>query len=373
MERYDAVVVGVGGMGSAALYHLARRGRRVLGLERFDVPNDRGSSHGLTRIIRLAHFEDPSYVLLVRRAYELWRELESEAAEQLLHVTGAIDAGGELFEGSLRSCLELDLVHEVLDGRALGRRFPGYRLPDDLPVVLQPDGGFLLPERCVAAHARAAAAHGAELRTSERVLGWEESGDAVVVRTDRAEVEADHLVLTAGAWSQEVARLPVGVVGASRQSAVWFEPRRPELFTPERFPVFNLELDEEHVYGFPEFGAPGVKIGRYDRDTPVVANPDRMSREVEPSDEAALRPLVERYLPEAAGPVLDVRTCPFDPSPDEEFVIDRHPQFERAVVAAGFSGRGFKFCPVVGEILADLTLDGATSHDISRLRLSRFD
>jgi sarcosine oxidase len=372
MERYDAVVVGVGGMGSAALYHLAQRGKRVLGIDRFDVPNELGSSHGLTRIIRLAHFEDPSYVLLVSRAYELWRELESEAAEQLLHLTGAIDGGGELFEGSLRSCLELDLAHEVLDGAALNRRCPGYRLPDDLPVVLQPDGGFLLPERCVAAHARAAAAHGAEVRTNERVLDWGERGDRIVVRTDRAEVEADQLVLTAGAWSQEVAQLPAGLVGASRQSVVWFEPRRPELFTPDRFPVFNLEIDEEHVYGFPEFGVPGVKVGRYDRDTPVVGDPDRMSREVEPGDEAALRPLVERYLPEAAGAALDVRTCPFDPSPDEDFVIDRHPESERAVVAAGFSGRGFKFCSVVGEILADLVVEGRTLHDIGRFRLDRF-
>jgi sarcosine oxidase len=161
-------------------------------------------------------------------------------------------------------------------------------------------------------------------------------------------------------------------VGASRQSVVWFAPHRSELFTPERFPVFNLELDGEHVYGFPEFGVPGVKIGRYDRDTPVVPDPDRMSREVEPGDEATLRPLVERYLPDAAGRVLDVRTCPFDPSPDEDFVIDRHPESERAVVATGFSGRGFKFCSVVGEILADLVLEGETAHDISRFRLGRF-
>jgi sarcosine oxidase len=373
VERYDAVVVGVGGMGSSALYHLARRGRRVVGLERFDVPNDRGSSHGLTRIIRLAHFEDPSYVLLVRRAYELWHELESAAGEQLLHVTGAIDAGGELFEGSLRSCLEHDLPHEVLDGAALGRRFPGYRLPTDVPVLLQPDGGFLLPERCVAACARAAVGRGAELRTGERVVGWSETDDGVLVRTGRGSIGADRLVLTAGAWSQDVARLPPGLVGASRQSVLWFAARRPELFTPDRFPVFNLEIDGEHVYGFPEFGVPGVKIGRYDRETPVVADPDRMSRRVAPSDEATLRPFVERYLPDAAGRVFDVRICPFDPSPDEDFIIDRHPESDRVVLAAGFSGRGFKFCSVVGEILADLALDGETRRDITRLRLSRFE
>lgn len=372
MERYDAVVVGVGGMGSAALYHLARRGRRVLGLDRFDVPNELGSSHGLTRIIRLAHFEGPSFVPLVQRAYELWRELEDLGDDQLLYITGAIDAGGELFEGSLACCVELDLEHEVLDGASLGRRFPGYRLPDDLPVLFQPDGGFLLPEICVGAHARAAAAHGAELRTSERVLDWEELGEGIVVRTDRATVEAELLVLTAGAWAQEIARLPAGLVGASRQSVVWFAPHRPELFAPHRFPVFNLEIDGEHVYGFPEFGVPGVKIGRYDGETPIVPDPDHMSRGIADTDEASLRPLVERYLPDAAGTVLDVRTCPFDPSPDEGFIIDRHPESDRAVLAAGFSGRGFKFCSVVGEILVDLILEGETRHDIGRFLLDRF-
>jgi sarcosine oxidase len=372
VERYDAVVVGVGGMGSAALYHLARRGKRVLGLDRFAVPNELGSSHGHTRIIRLAHFEHPSYVPLVRRAYELWRELEAETGEQILHITGAVDAGGELFEGSLRSCLEFDLPHEVLDGASLRRRFPGYRLPADLPVLLQPDGGFLLPELCVSDHMLAASAHGARVLPRERVLAWEETSNSVLVRTNRGAFEAERLVLTAGAWSQEVARLPQPeLVRASRQALVWFAPHRPELFAPDRFPVFNLEVDDEHLYGFPEFG-PGVKFGRYDRKAPLVADPDHISRGIADADETSLRPLVERYFPDAAGEALIVRICPFDPSPDEDFIIDLHPESERVVLAAGFSGRGFKFCSVVGEILADLALDGGTRHHIGFLRLGRF-
>ena len=372
MERFDAVVVGVGGMGSAALYHLARRGKRVLGIERFDVPNDLGSSHGVTRIIRLAHFEHPSYVPLVRRAYELWRELETAAGEQLLHVTGAVDAGGEIYDGSLRSCVEFDLPHELIDGRELGRRFPGYRLPEDLPVLLQPDGGFLACERCVVAHADAAVASGAVLRTGERVLGWEAEDDRVVVRTDRRTVETEHLVLTAGAWSQEVARLPPGLVVAERQVLAWFEPRRPDLFSLGRFPVFNLALDEEHVYGFPIFGVPGFKVGRYERGGERVRDPDSLSRETTPDDDAALRPFVERYFPDGAGATLLLTVCPFEPSPDEDFVLDRHPESERVVFGGGFSGRGFKFCSVVGEILADLALEGETRHDIGFLRLGRF-
>ncbi len=232
MERYDVVVVGVGGMGSAALYHLARRGKRVLGIERFEIPHEQGSSHGITRIIRLAYFEHTSYVPLVRRAYELWRELEQEAGEQLLHVTGAVEGGPRIFEGALRSCHEHDLPHDVLDGAEVGRRFPAYRLPPDLELVYQPEGGFVLPERCIEAHVKGAIGHDAVVRTGERVLEWEAGENGVRVRTDRGEVEADRLVLTAGAWSQDVARLPAGSVTAQRQVLAWLDPLEPELFAP---------------------------------------------------------------------------------------------------------------------------------------------
>ncbi len=370
-ERYDVVVVGVGGMGSAALYHLARRGKRVLGVERFDVPHELGSSHGLTRIIRLAYFEHSDYVPLVRRAYELWRELESEAGEQLLHVTGIVEGGGRIYDGVLRSCADHDLRYEAIDGREVGRRFPAYRLPPDMPVVFQPDGGFVLPERCIVAHVEGALAHGATVRARERVLEWEDTGDGVRVRTDRGIVEAERLVLTAGAWSQTVARLPAGMVRGVRQALAWLQPSRPELFVPERLPVFNLVLDEVHYYGLPAFGIPGFKLGRYDLSG-EGGDPDVISREPTRDDEMPLRAFAERYFPDGAGPTLALKTCLFEPSPDEHFLIDLHPETESAVVGAGFSGHGFKFCSVVGEILADLALDGDTRHDIGFLRLDRF-
>ena len=371
-ERYEAIVVGVGGMGSAALYHLARRGKHVLGIERFDVPNEHGSSHGLTRIIRQAYFEHPSYVPLVRRAYELWRELEAEAGEQLLYVTGAVEGGPRIFEGAVRSSIEHALPFEELDGAEVSRRFPAYRLPPDLQVVYQRDGGFVLPERCIGAHVAGALARGAEVRTGEHVLEWSAERDGVRVRTERGEVEAERLVLTSGAYSQEVARLAPGMVVAQRQVLGWLEPSRPELFAAERFPVFNLALEEGHVYGFPIHGVPGFKIGFYD-DEGAKGDPESISREPRPDDEVPLRRFAERYFPDGAGPVLDLKTCLFELSPDEHFLIDRHPETELAVVAAGFSGHGFKFCSVVGEILADLTLEGNTLHDIGFLRLSRFD
>jgi sarcosine oxidase len=371
MERYDVVVVGVGGMGSAALYHLARRGKRVLGLERFDVPHELGSSHGITRIIRLAYFEDPSYVPLVRRAYELWRELQTEAGEQLLYVTGTAEAGERIYEGALRSCHEHDLPHEELDGRELGRRFPAYRLPPDLPVLLQPDGGFVLPERCIVAHVEGALAHGAVVRARERLLEWEETTSGVRVRTDRGTVEAERLVLTAGAWSQDVARLPAGLVVAQRQVLAWLQPSRPELFALGRFPVFNVKLGGGHFYGFPVFGIPGFKLGRYSY-LDERGDPETLSRDLKPEDEPVLRSFAEDYFPDGAGPTMALKTCLFELSPDEHFLIDRHPEAESAFVGAGFSGHGFKFCSVVGEILADLVLDGKTRHDIGLFRLDRF-
>lgn len=371
MERYDVVVVGVGGMGSAALYHLARRGKRALGLERFDVPHELGSSHGLTRIIRLAYFEHPDYVPLLRRAYELWRELETEAGEQLLHVTGTVECGEQIFEGSLRSCEVHDLPHEVIDACETARRFPAYRLPPELPVLFQPDGGFLVPERCIVAHVNGALARGAVVRARERVLEWDAGENGVLVRTERGVVEAERLVLTAGAWSQDVARLPPGLVGAVRQALAWFQPARPELFEPARFPVFNLALDGEHFYGFPAHGIPGFKLGRYDHFG-EGGDPDAVSREPTLADERPLRAFAERYFPEGAGPTIALKTCLFEPSPDEHFLLDHHPDTESAVVGAGFSGHGFKFCSVVGEILADLALDGATRHDVELFRLGRF-
>jgi sarcosine oxidase len=371
MERYDVVVVGVGGMGSAALYHLARRGKKVLGLERFDLLHEQGSSHGLTRIIRLAYFEHPNYVPLLRRAYELWRDLEAEAGEQLLHTTGIIEGGGPILDGVLRSCAEHDIEHEVLDGPEVAARFPAFRLPGDARVVYQADGGFVVPERCVVAHVEGALARGATFRARERVLEWDEGENGILVRTERRVVEAERLVVTAGAWSDAVAHLPADSVRAVRQVLAWFQPTRPELFTPERMPVFNLTLDGDHFYGFPSYGIPGVKLGRYERQG-ESGDPDGISREPVLGDETRLRELTSRYLPDGAGPTVALKTCLFELSPDEHFLIGAHPDAGGVVVGAGFSGHGFKFCSVVGEILADLAIAGTTKHDIDLFRLDRF-
>ena len=371
---FDAIVVGVGGMGSAAAYHLAARGAAVLALEQFDIPNDLGSSHGLSRIIRLAYWEHPAYVALVRRAYGLWRALETNAGEPLLVVTGSIDAGppgGRNVDGARAACLAHDLPHDELDSAALTARFPGYRLPPEVVAIFQPDGGFLKPEACIAAHASLARDHGAVVRTHVRVVGWESEGGFVRVRTSDGEHTAKALVLTAGAWTGSILPPLARALAPERQVMLWTEPLRPERFAVGAFPVFYIDVPVGPFYGFPSDGRAGFKIGRYHHRGERV-DPDAMDRACHPEDERVLREGVRRYFPDANGPTLAMKTCLFTNSPDEHFVIDRAPGLRDVCVAAGFSGHGFKFCSVVGEILADLALDGGTRHDISLFSLARF-
>lgn len=372
--EHDAIVIGLGGMGSAALYHLARRGARVLGLEQFHVAHDRGSSHGLSRIIRLAYYEHPSYVPLLRRSYELWRALEHETGRPLLHVTGSIDASRRdevVFAGSLRSCELHDLPHEVLSSAQLARRHPGYRLPDDIVALFQPDGGFLEPESCVRAHVDAALVHGAEVREGVRVAEVVRSGDGVVVRTGDGELNARRAVVTAGPWASKLIPALASLAVPERQVVAWFEPLAPKLFRPECFPVFNLLVDSRRYYGFPAHGIPGMKIGLY-HHLGERADPDALRRQCDSADEQPLREGVTRCFPDAAGPLLEMQPCMFTNSPDEHFIVDLLAPASPVVVAAGFSGHGFKFCSVVGEILAGLALERGTPHDIGMFALSRF-
>jgi sarcosine oxidase len=371
---YDAIVVGVGAMGSAACYHLARRGVRTLGLERFDIPHAMGSSHGITRIIRLAYYEHPSYVPLLLRAFDLWDELARESGRHLLRVTGTIDASGPdevVFRESLASCRHFDLPHEVLTSAELTARYPGYRLPPEHMALFQPRGGFLTPERCITAHVEGAQAAGAEIHARERVLGWEPRAAGVRVTTERGVYEAERLILAAGAWLGKLEPALAALAVPERQVLAWFAPREPALFTPARFPVFNLTVPEGRYYGFPVYEVPGFKIGLYHHREEQV-DPDAFDREADHADEAPLREATARYFPAAAGPTMALRTCMFTNTPDEHFILDTLPGCPPAIVASPCSGHGFKFASVIGEILADLVKDGATRHEIGWLRLDRF-
>lgn len=371
---YDAIVLGVGGMGSATLFHLARRGLRVLGLERFDLVHEYGSSHGLTRIIRLAYWEHPTYVALLRRSYELWRELEGIAGERLLHITGSVDAGpedGSIFQGALKSSELHGLAHEVMDGEQLERRFPGYRLPREIRCLYQPDGGFLLPERCNVAHVAQALARGAEVHCREPVLDWGAGGGRVWVRTTKGRYEAGRLVICAGSWASKLVPELGGLAVPERQVLAWLQPSRPEYFEPGAFPVFNLEVEEGRFYGLPSFLIPGFKFGKYHHRGELV-DPDTVNREPQPEDEELLRAFARRYFPDGAGPTMMLKVCLFTNSPDRHFILDRHPDHPEVSIAAGFSGHGYKFCSVIGEIMADLAQRGRTEHDIEFFGLERF-
>jgi sarcosine oxidase len=368
------IVAGLGGMGSATLFHLARRGLRVLGLERYDLLHEYGSSHGLTRIIRLAYWEHPTYVALLRHSYELWRELEQLSGERLLHITGSVDAGpadGPIFTGALESSRLHGLPHQVMNGTELHRRFPGYRLPPDIHCLYQPDGGFLLPERCNLAHINGAVSHGAEVRCREQVMEWGVRKGRCWVRTEQGHFEAGRLVICAGSWASKLVPQLHGLAVPERQVLAWLQPERPEYFTPEVFPVFYIEVEDGRYYGFPTFQVPGFKFGKYHHRGEQV-DPDTMNREVEPEDEELLRGFAARYFPDGAGSTLMLKTCLFTNSPDSHFILDLHPSHAEVALAAGFSGHGYKFCSVVGEIMADLATDGQARHDIEFFRLKRF-
>ena len=372
---YDVIVLGVGGMGSAACWHLARRGLRVLGLERFDIPHAMGSSHGYNRIIRLAYFEDPSYVPLLRRAYENWRELERLFGEQLLHITGSVDAGppgSQMVEGSLQACREHALPHEVLSGSELKRRSPGYNLPNDHVAVLQSDGGFVSAERAIVAHVTLAQAAGAEVHAREPALDWQPTATGVRVRTERNTYEAGRLVISAGSWMADIVPGLRGVTVPERQVLGWFQPHDPAIFQPDRFPVFNMVVDEGKFYGFPAWHVPGFKIGRW-HHLSETGNADELSRDVSLRDEAVLRECLSRYFPLANGPTMALRACFFTNTPDEHFIIDTLPGVPQVVVASPCSGHGYMFCSVVGEVLADLVQTGTSGFNLGLHGIDRFN
>lgn len=372
---YDVIVAGVGAMGSAACWHLARRGLRVLGLERFDLGHAMGSSHGLSRIIRIAYFEGSHYVPIVRRAHELWQETGDAAGLKLLHVTGSLDLapeGAGPVESSLQSCLDHGLAHEVLDHTEIMRRFPAFHLPAGHTGLWQPDGGFVASEKAIYAHVGLAQSRGAEIRTNEPMLDWSPTADGgVTVRTERGTYSAGRLVITSGGWIADAVPDLGRKVDTVKQAIGWFSVGRPELFREGAFPVFILTAEEGTFYGFPLYEHPGFKLGgpHFAREPMDPRQPDRTpsARQV-----AYIQDCLARYLPDAAGLPLSLKGCVYTVSPDEDFIIDAVPGAPQAVFASCCSGHGFKFASAIGEILADLSTGRASPFDLSPFSLSRF-
>ena len=367
---YDVIVAGLGGMGSAAAYHLAGRGRRVLGLERYTPAHDKGSSHGQSRIIRQAYFEDPAYVPLLLRAYELWEQLERETGEDLMTLTGGLMIGppnSDIFTGSKATADEHGLPYEVFDADELKRRYPVFEPTKDTMALFEKKAGFVRPEASVKAHLDRAASLGADLRFGEEILTWELTASGVRVETASDVYEAERLVVTAGAWAPKLLAnlgLPLEV---TRQILFWFDPKGGiDPFLSDRFPVFIWEPEDGNAfYSIPAHDGPGegVKVAFF-RAGGKPADPETIDREVHDDEVEVIQRYLARYVPALDGELLYAKTCMYTNTPDEHFVVSVHPEYPQVAIAAGFSGHGFKFCGVVGEILADLITEGETDHPI---------
>ncbi len=371
---YDVIIAGLGAMGSAAAYHLSRQGARVFGLDRFQPPHKFGSSHGLTRIIREAYFEHPLYVPLVQRAYELWHQVEKESARKLIRQTGGLMIGppdGVLVRGARRSAREHGLAHRVLTAAEVRKAFQAFAVKDDTVAVWEPRAGVLFPEVAIQSHLELAAKNGAELRFDEPIIRWEAGDEGVRAFTANRTFTARRLLLSAGAWLNQLLpdlKLPLAV---ERQVLFWYEPVRPEIFTPERCPIFIWEnAPEKYFYGFPDLGG-GVKIGIHHQGE--ITSPDRLNREVSAEEQKRARDLMDEFLPDAAGDLKSSVVCMYTNTPDEHFILDFHPAHPQVLVVSPCSGHGFKFSPVIGEIAACLLRDEGPGFDLEPFRLARFE
>lgn len=372
-EKFETVVVGLGAMGSAALYHLASRGVKVLGVDRFVTPHTHGSTHGRTRIIREAYYEHPCYVPIVQRAYELWASLEKDIGEQLLVQTGGLMIGppeGELFAGALRSAKEHGLAHTILEPAQVHARYPGFRVPHGSMALHEPRAGLLFPEKCVEAHLARAQLAGATIRTGVTVTSWN-ADDGVRIETDAGELRARTLILAAGPWLPSLVpdlELPLEV---ERQLFHWFEPSsHPEWYDAAHSPISLIEYADGRFFAtFPDVGH-GVKAGIHHEGALIEIDAPRVP--ASPAEGAEIQALVARYLPQAAGRILDRATCVYTNTPDHDFLLDRHPAHPNVIIASPCSGHGFKFSSAIGEILADIATTGETTFDLSPFALSRF-
>ncbi len=337
MSVYDTIVLGLGGMGSAAAYYLAAQGNRTLGLEQFTPAHKRGSSHGGTRIIRSAYEESPDYVPLVWRATQLWRELEQQTGTTLLTTTGGLMIGhidGELVTGSLASARHHDLPYELLSAGDMQRRYPLFHVDPDEVAVYDPSVGFLRPEACVQAFVQAAQAHGAELHFEEPVRRWTAHPDGITVETANGRYHAARMIICAGAWTSTLLPELAEVLEVERIPVFWFRPRaNADAFDVERFPIFMWERDDVGLwYGFPRLEGM-VKVALHHQGR--ITSADALDREVHAEEVAALRAILERYLPTASGDLGLTSVCMYTNSPDQHFIIDRNPAYPHVVVAAG--------------------------------------
>lgn len=383
----DAIVLGLGAAGSATLYQLAKRGAAVLGVDRHAPPHALGSSHGDTRLTRLAIGEGEGYTPLALRSHAIWREIERETGAALLSVTGGLIISSAaqrsrshvagFFANTLAAARKHGIEHERLDAAGIRARFPQFAVRDDERGYFEPGAGFLRPEACIAAQLGLAEKHGAAIRRNEAVRDYHEEGGGVRVETDRGEYRARRLVIAAGPWlpgllEPELARL----FTVSRQVLHWFGVRGPAgRFDPGRFPVFIWELQgrSQPVYGFPAIDGPGGGVKLATEQHTRATTPDDVDREVPPEESRAMfEELVAPFFPDLSPQRVKAVSCLYTATPDFHFVVDRHPRMGAAIVASPCSGHGFKHSAAIGEAIAELVLEGASRIDLGGFRLDRF-
>lgn len=373
MSGFDAIVIGTGGVGSAACLHLAKRGVRVLGLDRFPGGHDRGSSHGVTRIIRKAYFEHPDYVPLLHRAYDLWKDLEVCQGAGLYRECGLVEIGppdGVIVPNVLKAAREHDLEVDSIEESEFAKRFPALRLPAGHSAVFEREAGFLFVERCVLAHLDEARKHGAELRSGVEVLSWEPTGDGVLVRTSAGDFSAGSLVICAGPWSRQLLNglgVPLRIL---RKHLHWFASDES---TAEAagFPGFFYETGDGYFYGFPKIDEFGLKVSEHSGGT-EISDPLNDERPLEKRDFERVRKFLREHIPGVSDRATRHVVCFYTMSPDEHFIVDRHPEHANVVFAAGLSGHGFKMASSLGEGLAQLATGEEPGAPIDFLGLSRF-
>ncbi|HEV2528409.1 MAG TPA: N-methyl-L-tryptophan oxidase [Thermomicrobiales bacterium] len=369
--RFDVIVLGGGTMGTGAALALSRRGLRVLVLEQFTTPSTMASHSGRTRIIRQAYFESPAYVPMVRDADRMWVEIGEETGRPLLHRCGGLDIsspGMTQAENAAASAAAFDVPFEMLSGAEVNGRWPQFRLPSDWTACYSPVTGFLDVDPGLVAMRKLAHDHGAEWHEHEGATGWAVDGDGVTVTTAKGSYRADRLVVSAGAWAgKALADLGLPLV-VRRKLLWWYEMADRAAYSSPDFPVVIADVPGCQVYVIPISGDdPGLKAGQHDGGEPT--DPDELRRQID-DDEATNVTRAMNLLMHGVGPIRERAVCMYTMTPDEDFIVDRHPQHEQVVFAAGFSGHGFKFAPAMGEHLADLVVD-PSSRPLDHIALAR--
>jgi sarcosine oxidase len=373
MSHYEAIVLGVGGVGSAALYHLARRGVRTLGLDRFEPGHDRGSSHGETRIIRQAYFEHADYVPLLLRAYELWNELEHRCGQRLYHQVGLLQVGppeGEVVQGVMGSARRHGLPIDELSPQEAARRWPGFAIPPGSAALFEHRAGYLRVEACVRAHVRAALALGAELHSGEAITAWHPAADGFAVLTERGRYRARRPIIAGGAWNGDLLA-DLGLdLHIRRKPQYWYRAASGAYQVAAGCPAFLFDTPAGKFYGFPQMDDQGVKVAQHTGGNPV-SDPLSLDQAIDAGDRQAVEAFSRQHLPELTSELVRHSPCMYTLSADEHFIIDRHPTMPGLALAAGLSGHGFKFTSVLGELLTGLVLDERSPLPIEFLSLNR--